>query len=98
MKHHLTAALATCLTLSAAGCAAPEDDPPSTQVPAPELATKTQALSPPGYGAVAWEEVPQTGATLTSLSNNLTPLQGSGVALVLHWKAEQLDDAGRWAI
>ena len=96
MKHHLTV-LATSLVL-AAGCASSEDDELSTPPPAAELTTKTQALSPPGYGAVAWEEVPEVGATLTSLSNNLTPLQGSGVALVLHWKAEQLDDAARWAV
>lgn len=55
-----------------------------------------QALSATGYGSVAWEEL--GGATLEQLRSNLHHLQGRDIALVLQWKAENIDDPARWAV
>ena len=49
-----------------------------------------------GYGNVAWEEL--DGASLADLRAQLPLLARQGLSLTLHWKAEQLDDAARWAL
>jgi hypothetical protein len=58
------------------------------------VAVTTQALNTTGYGSVAWEEL--GGATLQQLRDNLHLLEGRDIALVLHWKAENIDDQARW--
>jgi hypothetical protein len=61
-----------------------------------EVAVSAQALSATGYGSVAWEEL--DGATLAELKSNLHHLAGRDIALVLHWKAENIDDPARWDV
>jgi len=60
------------------------------------VALDAQAQSSPGYGNVAWEEL--AGASVAQLREQLPLLQERGLSLTLHWKAEQLDDAERWAL
>lgn len=69
------------------GCAAPRDA---------DVALKTEALSTSGYSNVAWEEL--DGASIAELRTQLPLLQGRGIALVLQWKADNLDDAERWEL
>ncbi|MEY4581269.1 MAG: hypothetical protein RL701_5972 [Pseudomonadota bacterium] len=61
-----------------------------------EPALESEALTAAGFGSVAWEEL--DGATVSQLKNQLPLLEGRGMALVLHWKAENLDDAERWTL
>lgn len=61
-----------------------------------DVAVSVQGLSATGYGSVAWEEL--DGATLAELKSNLHHLAGRDIALVLHWKAENIDDPARWEV
>jgi hypothetical protein len=79
---------------AAAGCLASPADIEQGELE--EVAVAAQALSATGYGSVAWEEL--DGATLAELRANLPHLQGRDIALVLHWKAENLDDRARWDV
>ena len=60
------------------------------------VAVTTQALNTTGYGSVSWEDL--GGATLQQLRDNLHLLEGRDIALVLHWKAENIDDQARWEL
>jgi hypothetical protein len=80
------------------GCAADVETSPEP------VAASANALSTAGYSSVAFEELttasgePVAGATLADLANHLDLLKGRGIALVLHWKAETIDDPQRWDI
>jgi hypothetical protein len=80
--------------LLAAGCLATPEDIAAIEQEEGAVAVHSEALSATGYGSVAWEEL--GGATLAQLRNNLHHLEGRDIALVLHWKAENVDDPARW--
>lgn len=56
------------------------------------------AVASPGYGSVAFEELTPTpaGGTIADAISRLSWLQGRGVAVTLHWKAENINDPERW--
>lgn len=61
--------------------------------------SKFQALTSPGYGTVAWEELGNVAPyRLQDLKAQLGLLQGRGIALVLHWPSNDLDNPERWAV
>jgi hypothetical protein len=68
------------------------------------VAASTDSLTTAPYSSIAFEELttstgePVPGATLADLANNLDLLTGRGVAIVLHWKAENIDDLQRWDV
>ncbi len=82
-----------------AGCFATGDELnrlDALELDKPDVAVSRQALSATGYGSVAWEQL--DGATFSELKNNLHHLAGRDIALVLHWKAENIDDPARWDV
>jgi hypothetical protein len=92
MNRALPTVLIAVVTAIAAGCLGSPEDVQQD----PELAVVSQALSATGYGNVAWEEL--GGATLPQLRSQLHHLQGRDIALVLQWKAENIDDQARWDV
>jgi hypothetical protein len=93
-------ALLLSLTGLLLGCAAADSAEPSADEAQPVVQEASQALTSPGYGSVAWEELSPAppGGALSNLKANLPLLQGRGVALVLHWPSTKLSDAARWDI
>jgi hypothetical protein len=105
MKNQLAITLLG-LAAFGSGCASPAvDDAESAPPHVDQIAAYDQALlSRPGFGQVAWEELlppPGSGATqppentIAALSQKLPELAGTGVALVLHWRAANLNDTAR---
>lgn len=95
-----------CFALCTTGCEAPPDDPGSASDAPSPLHERSDALSlaRPGYGAVAWEELlPSPGSNTPQPANNtpgdllrnLPSLAGTGVTLVMHWRAANINDATR---
>jgi len=85
---------------TALGCAGADSSQIGPENDEGDLQVSSQALTSPGFGSVAWEELTPTpaGGTLANLKASLPLLQGRDIALVLHWPSTKLADAARWDI